>query len=69
MIFTDEVKFHDPSEFASQNDISNQNIQQQHASQPEPNTLNQNQPSGGKAHAPHSHQAHGHGIGESVDAE
>ena len=72
--FSEDVKFHDPSEFAQQNNIPNQNIQQQQqqqqVNQPEPTNLNQNQqqPSG-KAHAPHSHQAHGHGIGESVDAE
>ena len=66
----EDVKFHDPSEFGRQNNIPNQNnIQQPQVNQPVPNNLNQNEEKPAKAHAPHSHQAHGHGIGESLDAE
>ena len=79
MIFAEEVKFHDPSEFAQQNNVPNPNIQRQQEVNQQ--NLNQNQQGGhgnidqqhqkpdGTVHAPHAHQAHGHGIGESVDAE
>ena len=79
-LVADEIKFHDPTEFAQQDNLQQQNInQQQQVNQPNINNLepgsvnleaNENpQEAINKPHAPHSHQKHGHGIGDSVDAE
>ena len=75
--FSDEIKFHDPNDFAERDNLQQPqpNIHQQQINEQNLNQANKAPAAkiklgdGGKAHAPHPHQAHGHGIGESVDAE
>ena len=74
MKFLDEIKFHDPGDFAERDNLQQpqQNIHQQQINEQNLNEANKAPEATlkqGKAHAPHPHQAHGHGIGESVDAE
>ena len=61
--FSDEIKFHDPSEFVLQGDIHQQDVNQETMNQAS-EEINHSSES-----IPHSHDEHGHGIRESFDAE
>ena len=58
-IFKGDIKFHDPTEFATNNVGKQDYVNTAKSAQAEAHA---------KVNAPHAHQAHGHGIGENLDA-
>ena len=58
-IFKGDIKFHDPTEFATNNVDKRDYVNTAKSAQAEAHA---------KVNAPHAHQAHGHGIGENLDA-
>ena len=58
-IFKGDIKFHDPTEFATNNVNKQDYVNTAQSAQAEAHA---------KVNAPHAHQAHGHGIGENLDA-
>ena len=58
-IFKGDIKFHDPTEFATNNVNLQDHVNAAKSAQAEAHA---------KVNAPHAHQAHGHGIGENLDA-
>ena len=58
-IFEGDIKFHDPTEFATNNVGKQDYVNTAKSAQAEAHA---------KVNAPHAHQAHGHGIGENLDA-
>ena len=58
-IFKGDIKFHDPTEFATNNANKQDYVNTAKSAQAEAHA---------KVNAPHAHQAHGHGIGENLDA-
>ena len=58
-IFKGDIKFHDPTDFATNNVEKQDLVNAAKSAQAEAHA---------RVNAPHAHQAHGHGIGENLDA-